>query len=80
MKAKEKLKEELDKKMLEVSAIVNKLDGDIDCLLLYKYRDRKEMVMLDIGDKKEIALMINMRDYKGMRNFFGYNVQALKEE
>lgn len=85
MKAKEQLKEEFNKKILEVSAIVKKLDGDIDYFKMYQFKKSKDLKVLAVGNKKELAFMLiaamrNSSDIKDVFDLANKYVQALKEE
>ena len=75
-----KIHKEFNEKIEELSNILTKLDGDISLLLLYKYKNSKEIKMLEAGDRKDINLMWNMRDSKGMRDIFDYNIKKIKTE
>lgn len=75
-----KIHKEFNEKIEELSNILTKLDGDIDCLLLYKYKNSKEIKILETWDRKDINLMWNMRDSKGMRDIFDYNIKKIKTE
>ena len=75
-----KIHKEFNEKIEELSNILTKLDGDIDFLLLYKYKDNREIKMVETWDKKQISLMLLMRDSKGMRDILDYNVEKIKTE
>lgn len=76
-----KIHKEFNEKIEELlSDILPKLDGDITCLLLYKYKNSREIKMLETWDRKEISLMLHLRDSKGMRDIFDYNIKKIKTE
>ena len=75
-----KIHKEFNEKIEELSNILTKLDGDISLLFLYKYKNSKEIKILETWDRKDINLMWNMRDSKGMRDIFDYNIKKIKTE